>query len=230
MVSARPATSTSLCPTPTVSTSDHVAAGGVEDAQRLRRRPRQAAEVAAGTHRADVDVLGRARGRRIRTRSPSSAPPENGEDGSTASTPTRLPARRSAATSALVEVDLPTPGEPVMPMTWAVPGVRRQRRPSPRAAAARRPRPARSAAPPRRASPARARATRSGTAGLPRVTRAQRSQQRARGRSGRRPGRRRRTARRRRRRHRGAGARGRGAARSGRRTCRPGGRGRSRRR
>ena len=57
----------------------------------------------------------------IRTRSPSSAPPENGEDGSTASTPTRLPAARSAVTSADVDVDLPTPGEPVSPTTCAWP-------------------------------------------------------------------------------------------------------------
>src|SRR3954447_16749625 len=57
----------------------------------------------------------------IRTRSPSSAPPENGDDGSTASTPTRLPLARSSLTSALVDVDLPTPGEPLMPMTWRLP-------------------------------------------------------------------------------------------------------------
>src|SRR3954462_2968489 len=55
----------------------------------------------------------------MRTRSPSSAPPENGDDGSTASTPTRLPAARSARTSAVVEVDLPTPGDPVSPSTCA---------------------------------------------------------------------------------------------------------------
>ena len=40
----------------------------------------------------------------MRTRSPSSAPPENGDDGSTARTPTRLPAARSALTSAVVVV------------------------------------------------------------------------------------------------------------------------------
>ncbi len=57
----------------------------------------------------------------IRTRSPSSAPPENGEDGSTASTPTRCPCPRSARTSIDVEVDLPTPGDPVSPITRARP-------------------------------------------------------------------------------------------------------------
>src|SRR5437764_4046763 len=57
----------------------------------------------------------------MRTRSPSNAPPENGEDGSTASTPTRLPLSRYADTNADVIVDLPTPGEPVKPMTRARP-------------------------------------------------------------------------------------------------------------
>ena len=42
-----------------------------------------------------------------------------------ASTPTRLPAVRSAVTRALVEVDLPTPGGPVMPRTWARPACSR---------------------------------------------------------------------------------------------------------
>src|SRR4051794_38950946 len=57
----------------------------------------------------------------MRTRSPRMAPPVNGLDGSTASTPTRWPAWRSARTSSFVVVDLPTPGEPVSPTTWAVP-------------------------------------------------------------------------------------------------------------
>src|SRR3954452_21784463 len=57
----------------------------------------------------------------IRTRSPSRAPPEKGDDGSMASTPTRLSVCRSAVTSAEVVVDFPTPGGPVMPMTWALP-------------------------------------------------------------------------------------------------------------
>src|SRR5690349_7008234 len=57
----------------------------------------------------------------MRTRSPSRAPPENGEDGSTARTPTRLPCLRYAVTRADVDVDLPTPGEPVRPTTYAVP-------------------------------------------------------------------------------------------------------------
>src|SRR3954468_15809892 len=57
----------------------------------------------------------------IRTRSPRIAPPVNGLDGSTASTPTRRPPARNCRTSSLVVVDLPTPGEPVSPTTWACP-------------------------------------------------------------------------------------------------------------
>src|SRR3954452_3181479 len=57
----------------------------------------------------------------MRTRSPSRAPPENGEDGSTARTPTLLSCLRYAVTSAEVDVDLPTPGEPVRPTTYALP-------------------------------------------------------------------------------------------------------------
>src|SRR6266571_6107086 len=57
----------------------------------------------------------------MRTRSPSSAPPLNGEVGSTARMPIRSPAARYAAASAQATVDLPTPGEPVRPITRAVP-------------------------------------------------------------------------------------------------------------
>src|SRR6185437_8067757 len=57
----------------------------------------------------------------IRTRSPSRAPPENGELGSTASTPTLRSRARYADTSAAVVVDFPTPGEPVRPIESAEP-------------------------------------------------------------------------------------------------------------
>ena len=53
----------------------------------------------------------------MRTRSPSSAPPLEREDGSTAITPTVLPALRHAATRAAHSEDLPTPGGPVTPTT-----------------------------------------------------------------------------------------------------------------
>ena len=51
------AISTSRLPDADGLDQDHVAAGGVEDPQRLRRRPGQAAEVAARRHRPDVDAL-----------------------------------------------------------------------------------------------------------------------------------------------------------------------------
>src|SRR4249920_790160 len=57
----------------------------------------------------------------MRIRSPSSAPPVNGDDGSTASTAMRWPWARNALSSAPVTVDLPTPGEPVRPMIRARP-------------------------------------------------------------------------------------------------------------
>ena len=53
----------------------------------------------------------------MRMRSPRIAPPVKGLVGSTASTPTVLPALRQCAMSRSVSVDLPAPGEPVMPMT-----------------------------------------------------------------------------------------------------------------
>ena len=58
---------------------------------------------------------------RIRTRSPSSAPPETGLDGSMAITPTRFPALRSTEIRAETSVDLPAPGGPVTPTRCARP-------------------------------------------------------------------------------------------------------------
>src|SRR5665647_3380616 len=57
----------------------------------------------------------------MRIRSPSKAPPENGDEGSTARMPTRLPRARKAPTTALVNVNLPTPGLPVTPRMCARP-------------------------------------------------------------------------------------------------------------
>jgi hypothetical protein len=51
----------------------------------------------------------------MRTRSPRMAPPVNGDDGSTASTPTSLPDRRTSPIRQSVRVDFPAPGAPVMP-------------------------------------------------------------------------------------------------------------------
>ncbi len=57
----------------------------------------------------------------IRIRSPSSAPPVNGDVGSTATTATRRPWDRKVATTRSVTVDLPAPGGPVSPMRRARP-------------------------------------------------------------------------------------------------------------
>ena len=98
----------------------HVAAGRVQDPQRLRRRPGQAAQVAAAGHRADVDVRGRAR-------APASGPgPRAAPRRRTARRVDRQDAHPLAepavgADQALVVVDLPTPGAPVRPITAACP-------------------------------------------------------------------------------------------------------------
>src|SRR6266568_5894709 len=120
VVSAAEATSISDWPTPTVSiritsqpaASSTRAACGVAAAS-PPRWPREAIE--------RMNTSGSVAWSCIRTRSPSRAPPENGDEGSTASTPTRLPRARYSVTSMFVEVLLPTPGEPVSPTTYAEP-------------------------------------------------------------------------------------------------------------
>ena len=54
-----------------------------------------------------------------RMRSPRSAPCVNGLDGSTEITPTVCSAARIRRTSAAIRLDLPTPGGPVIPTTYA---------------------------------------------------------------------------------------------------------------
>jgi len=56
---------------------------------------------------------------RNRVRSPSSAPPERFDEGSTAITPMLVPFCRQRPISAPASVDLPTPGGPVSPITCA---------------------------------------------------------------------------------------------------------------
>ena len=56
-----------------------------------------------------------------RIRSPSRAPRVNGDDGSMDSTATWRSAARACAVSAPINVDLPTPGGPVKPVTAARP-------------------------------------------------------------------------------------------------------------
>ena len=88
VVSAAEATSTSAWPTPTVSTSTtsqpaasstRIACGVAQ--ARPPRWPREAIDRMKTPPSVAWSCM--------RTRSPSRAPPENGEDGSTASTPTR---------------------------------------------------------------------------------------------------------------------------------------------
>ncbi len=61
----------------------------------------------------------------MRIRSPRIAPPENGDDGSMASTATRslpsIPRVRACSMSRSVRVDLPAPGAPVIPIVYACP-------------------------------------------------------------------------------------------------------------
>src|SRR4051812_26051378 len=57
--------------------------------------------------------------RSILTRSPSTAPPLIGLDGSTAITATRAPSSENASIRRPTSVLLPAPGGPVTPMTWA---------------------------------------------------------------------------------------------------------------
>ena len=118
--SAALAMSTSACPTPTVSmkingkpAASSTATAAVVDRDRPPSRPRVASE--------RMNTPSSVACRCMRTRSPSKAPPENGLEGSTATTPTRSPAARARATSASTSVDLPTPGDPVTPTTNAPP-------------------------------------------------------------------------------------------------------------
>ena len=57
----------------------------------------------------------------IRNRSPSNAPPVNGEVGSIASTATVLSRDLAARTNCSANEDFPTPGEPVRPTVYARP-------------------------------------------------------------------------------------------------------------
>ena len=96
----------------------HVAAGALQHPDRLRRRRGQPAEVAPAGHRPDVDARvggvvlhphpvaqDRTAGERAGRVDRQHADP--------------VPPCAQARTSSFVVVDLPTPGEPVRPMTWA---------------------------------------------------------------------------------------------------------------
>jgi len=114
VVSVAPATSISTCPTPTVSTSTipRPAAASTRIASGVARaRPPRWPRVAIERMKTPSSRVCSC----IRTRSPSRAPPLNGDDGSTASTPIGSPPRRCSEISPSVKVDLPAPGAPVMP-------------------------------------------------------------------------------------------------------------------
>ena len=127
VVSAAAATSTSLWPVPTVS-------------MRMRSKPEASITAAAAV---DVEASPPAWPRDaiermntspspayacIRTRSPSSAPPVIGLEGSTATTPTERPAARTRSIREATSVDFPEPGGPVMPTRCARPACGYSRR------------------------------------------------------------------------------------------------------
>ena len=120
IVSAWSMMSISACPTPTVSTntSSRPAASSSSAACSA------ASESPPSAPRLAIERMNTPWSRKCsesRIRSPSSAPWVNGEEGSTDSTPTVLPASRLAFVSAPISVDLPTPGGPVKPTTAAFP-------------------------------------------------------------------------------------------------------------
>ena len=112
-VSAASATSVSDCPTPTVSiTTTSNAAASAWAAARVAGASPPSRSPAAVERTNSPRSAGSAS---IRARSPSSAPPERLDVGSTASTATVRPAARQADVSADSSVDLPAPGGPVTP-------------------------------------------------------------------------------------------------------------------
>src|SRR6266568_1135805 len=120
VVSALRAMSSSVCPTPTVST-------------RMRAKPNASSRSATSSvvvasppcaPRVAIERMNTCGSRladSIRIRSPSSAPPVNGLVGSTATTPTESAWARNCWMSRSVSVLLPAPGGPVIPMRRAPP-------------------------------------------------------------------------------------------------------------
>src|SRR2546425_9446392 len=117
---ARRMTSTSSCPKPTVSTRTRfrpAASMRSTASAAARDRPPRAPRVAIERMKTPGS---RARSL-MRIRSPRIAPPENGDDGSTATMPTVRPRARATTASARASVLLPLPGAPVTPTIWARP-------------------------------------------------------------------------------------------------------------
>ncbi len=83
----------------------------------LAATPPSVPEAGEGRMKALASVASRA----MRVLSARIEPPVRRDDGSTASTATLWPCRVSIVPSASMVVDLPTPGEPVMPTRTALP-------------------------------------------------------------------------------------------------------------
>ena len=116
-VSVRLATVVSDWPTPTVSTSttSYPAASTMTIASRVAvATPPSVPDVGDGR----MNASGSTARRSMRVLSPRMLPPVRVDDGSTASTATRRPSPVSFVPSASMNVDLPTPGTPVMPTRW----------------------------------------------------------------------------------------------------------------
>src|SRR5262245_32879023 len=114
------ATAVSDWPTPTVSTSttSYPAASTTTMASRVALATPPSVP-AAGDGR--MNAPGSVARRSIRVLSPRMEPPERFDDGSTARTATLCPAAVRRVPSASMNVDLPTPGTPVIPTRRAAP-------------------------------------------------------------------------------------------------------------
>ena len=119
-VCARRITSTSSCPTPTVSATTRfqpAASSRSTASAAARQSPPSAPRVAM----LRMKTPGSRARSFMRIRSPRIAPPEYGEEGSTATMPTVSPRARAAVARARASVLLPLPGLPVRPITCARP-------------------------------------------------------------------------------------------------------------
>ncbi len=115
-----PATATSDWPTPTVSTitTSNPAASQSSIASRVRRAtPPRVPAVGDGRTNAESERVSSP----MRVLSPRIEPPVRVLDGSTASTATRCPCSTRWRPNASMNVDLPEPGAPEMPMRIAPP-------------------------------------------------------------------------------------------------------------
>ena len=116
VVSASFMMSSSVCPTPTVSTSTQSwpkASSSLITSPVARASPPSEPRVAIERMNTPASSAWAC----MRMRSPSTAPPVNGLDGSTATMPTVAPSARRWAVSRSTTVDFPAPGGPVTPTT-----------------------------------------------------------------------------------------------------------------